>query len=146
MGRPRIKPRPTDIKAPLGDRIRGLREKRGLTQGQLAIASGISKVFLGTVERGEKAATVESLEKIAAGLRVEPLELFRFRAKEADEAPADALGRRIAALARGASSSQLSKIERLVRLFLEPEKDQTDRRLGPKRRASGRAARRGTSR
>lgn len=146
MGRPRVKPRPTDIKAPLGDRIRELRERRGLTQGQLAIASGISKVFLGTVERGEKAATVESLEKIARGLDVAPHELFEFGAKEASLAPSDALGRRIAALARGASQAKLSKIERLVRLFLEPERDGEDRRLGPKRRASGRSPRRGTSR
>ncbi|MBX3467754.1 MAG: helix-turn-helix transcriptional regulator [Planctomycetes bacterium] len=146
MGRPRIKPRAKDIKAPLGDRIRELRERRGLTQGQLAIASGISKVFLGTVERGEKAATVESLEKIARGLDVAPHELFRFGAKEAAATPADALGRRVAALARGASVSQMSKIERLVRLFLEPEREGEDRRLGPKRRASGRSARRGTSR
>ena len=145
MGRPRIKPRAKDIKAPLGDRIRELRERRGLTQGQLAQVSGISKVFLGTVERGEKAATVESLEKIARGLLAEPLELFRFGAKEASVTPADALGRRIAALARGASPSKLSRIERLVRLFLEPERDQTDRRLGPKRRAAGGTARRGTS-
>ncbi|MCW8137695.1 MAG: helix-turn-helix transcriptional regulator [Planctomycetota bacterium] len=146
MGRPRVKPRPTDIKAPLGDRIRFLRERSGLTQGQLAIASGVSKVFLGTVERGEKAATVETLEKIARGLQAEPHELFEFSAKEASVTPADALGRRIAALARGASTSKLSKIERLVRLFLEPERDGEDRRLGPKRRSPGRSSRRGTSR
>ena len=93
MARPRTKPRAKDIKAPLGNRVRELRERQDLTQGQLARASSISKVFLGVVERGEKAATVESLEKIARGLQVEPVDLFRFAAREAEVSAAERLGR-----------------------------------------------------
>lgn len=122
MARPRTKPRAKDIKAPLGDRVRELRERQGLTQGELAKAAGISKVFLGVVERGEKAATVESLEKIARGLKVEPVELFRFGARDTQVSAADRLGRRVAALAQGRSEALLGRIEKVVRVLLEPEK------------------------
>lgn len=134
MARPRTKPRATDIKAPLGDRVRELRERRGLTQGQLAKVSEISKVFLGVVERGEKAATVESLEKIARGLQVEVAELFRFgaRDRQAEASAADRLGRQVAAMARGLPEAKLGQIESVVRVLVEPEKK--DRRTGPRAR------------
>src|SRR5437879_4949208 len=81
----RIKPLPgktaaAGVKLALGRRVRELRESAGLTQRQLAGASGISGVFLGTVERGEKAATVETIEKLAHGLDVPPAVLFAFDA------------------------------------------------------------------
>lgn len=139
MGRPRTKPPAEDIKAPPGDRVRELREQRGLTQAQLAAAGNVSKVFLGAVERGEKAATVETLWKIARGLEIAPLELFRFEAKEAKAAPSDVLGRRIAAMTRGLSPGHLSRIERMVRLLLEPMREASDPRLGPETAAAGKA-------
>lgn len=47
-----------------------LRTERGLSLGKLAELSGVSKVMLSQVERGESNPTINTLWKIAAGLRV----------------------------------------------------------------------------
>jgi len=62
----------------LGERIRLLRRERNLSQEQLGELAGLHTNYIGQVERGEKNVTVESLEKIAAGLRVSMEELFRY--------------------------------------------------------------------
>jgi len=64
--------------AELGERIKALREKRGLTQAELAERTGLSVIFVRKVEAGERNASFETLERIArvlrATLRVELIE------------------------------------------------------------------------
>lgn len=60
----------------LGERIRSLRKDRNLSQEQLGEQAGLHTNYIGQVERGEKNVTVESLEKIAAGLGVSLEQLF----------------------------------------------------------------------
>lgn len=110
------------IKGQLGARVRQLRERAGLTQGDLANASGLSKVYLGTVERAEKGASVEVLEKLAHGLGVTPAELLRFGARaETAAGPAEQLGKKVAALAKGASPGKLARFEVIARAYFEDE-------------------------
>jgi transcriptional regulator with XRE-family HTH domain len=52
----------------IGEKIRFLRLKKGLSQEQLALHAGINTSYLGQVERGEKNPTIKTLEKIAGGL------------------------------------------------------------------------------
>jgi XRE family transcriptional regulator, regulator of sulfur utilization len=52
----------------LGKRIRDLRAQRGMTLHDLAGASSVSISMLSEVERGQKAATVTVLDRIASGL------------------------------------------------------------------------------
>ncbi len=52
----------------LGKRIQELRAERGLTLHDLAQASSVSVSMLSAVERGQKAATVTVLDRIASGL------------------------------------------------------------------------------
>lgn len=52
----------------LGKRIQELRAGRGLTLQDLAGASSVSVSMLSAVERGQKAATVTVLDRIASGL------------------------------------------------------------------------------
>jgi XRE family transcriptional regulator, regulator of sulfur utilization len=54
----------------LGKQIQGLREERGMTLQDLAGTSSVSISMLSAVERGQKAATVTVLDRIAAGLGV----------------------------------------------------------------------------
>ncbi|OPH60301.1 hypothetical protein BC351_17540 [Paenibacillus ferrarius] len=54
----------------IGEKIRLLRLKNGLSQEQLALQSGVNTSYLGQVERGENNPTVQTLEKIANGLNV----------------------------------------------------------------------------
>ena len=60
----------SDIAKIVGKRIRAQRKKRGLTQEQLAELSGFHPTYVGQLERGEKNATLESIEKISVALDV----------------------------------------------------------------------------
>ena len=60
----------------LGKRIRSYRTARGLSQEKLAELAGCHPTYIGQVERGEKNATIESIEKIATALAVSLSTLF----------------------------------------------------------------------
>lgn len=61
----------------LGKRIALLRRKAALTQEELAEKTGYSVDFIGLVERGINAPTVERLGQIADVLGVELWQLFK---------------------------------------------------------------------
>lgn len=65
----------------LGMRLKRLREKRGLTQEDLAKRAGISRVHLANLESPDDAAhhrtpSLATLEKIARVLKVKPKDLL----------------------------------------------------------------------
>ncbi len=49
----------------------------GLSQEQLAFRSGVTRNYVGGLERGEKSPTLRTLDKLAEALDVSPLELVR---------------------------------------------------------------------
>ena len=59
-----------DIKYLIGDRIRYLRKKKGLSQEELGWKAKLHYTYVGAVERGEKNVSVETLNKIARALGV----------------------------------------------------------------------------
>ena len=63
-----------DIKKLLGKRIKELRQRKNLTQEQLAEMIDLSKI-----ECGNNFVTAETLSKIITALEVEPTELFNFK-------------------------------------------------------------------
>lgn len=66
----------SEIAKTVGQRIRNYRTRQGLSQEKLAEMSGCHPTYIGQVERGEKNATLESIEKIAAALNVSLSKLF----------------------------------------------------------------------
>lgn len=60
----------------LGIHIRQLREKKDLSQQQLANDCNIPKVQIGRIERAEVNTTVRTLIKIANALEVHPKDLL----------------------------------------------------------------------
>lgn len=66
----------SDIAKVLGQRIRNYRTEKHLTQEKLAELSGCHPAYIGQIERGEKNATIESIEKISAALNVSLSKLF----------------------------------------------------------------------
>jgi len=66
----------SDIIKSIGQRIRNYRTQLGLSQEKLAELSGCHPTYIGQVERGEKNATIESIEKIAVALNVSLSALF----------------------------------------------------------------------
>jgi transcriptional regulator with XRE-family HTH domain len=65
------------IKAILGKNIKLLRKHKGLTQAVLAEKTGISVIFLSSIERGTKFPKPDTLGKIAQVLSIEVFELFK---------------------------------------------------------------------
>ena len=66
----------SDIAKVIGQRIRNYRTQKGLSQEKLAELAGCHPTYIGQLERGEKNATLESVEKIAAAMDVSLSELF----------------------------------------------------------------------
>ena len=66
----------SDIAKVLGQRIRNYRTAKGLSQEKLAELCGCHPTYVGQLERGEKNATVESIERISSALGVSLSKLF----------------------------------------------------------------------
>jgi transcriptional regulator with XRE-family HTH domain len=58
------------VRKALGERLRSLRNDRGLSQQRLGQRSGLSGKFIGEVERGEKSISIDSLYHVCAALDV----------------------------------------------------------------------------
>lgn len=54
----------------VGQRIRTLREQRGLSQEKLSFECGLHRTYVSSVERGERNIAVINLRKIASALGV----------------------------------------------------------------------------
>ncbi|MEI2666688.1 helix-turn-helix domain-containing protein [Rossellomorea sp. LJF3] len=64
----------------VGDKIKILREKRGLTIIELSTKSGISKSYLSSIERGiQKNPSIQVLEKISDALGISSNHLLCYR-------------------------------------------------------------------
>ena len=60
----------------VGQRIRNYRTQLGLSQEKLAELAGCHPTYIGQLERGEKNATLESIDKIASSLKISLSRLF----------------------------------------------------------------------
>ena len=59
----------------LGNAVRRLRKKKGISQEELALIAALDRSYVGGVERGEHNLTVMTLLKLADALEVHPREL-----------------------------------------------------------------------
>lgn len=66
-----------DLQRIVGRNIRRLRRERGLSQEELADEIGVHRTFMGGVERGERNLTLQTLERLAERLGVDPVSLLR---------------------------------------------------------------------
>ncbi len=60
----------------VGENLRRLRTDRGLSQEAFADQLGYHRTYVGGVERGERNLTLRTVERLAAVLGVEPIELL----------------------------------------------------------------------
>jgi len=58
----------SDITQIIGERIRMYRTRKNLSQDTLGEMAGLHGAYIGQLERGEKNATLESVEKVARAL------------------------------------------------------------------------------
>ena len=64
------------ITVDLGNRIRELRQKTGLSQEKFALKIGMDRTYFASVEAGKRNVAIVNIKKIADGLGVTMSELF----------------------------------------------------------------------
>lgn len=67
-----------DIKKKFGNRLKELREERGLSQEKFALSIDMDRTYYASVESGKRNVSLENIEKIANGYHVKLSELFDF--------------------------------------------------------------------
>ncbi len=73
----RQRSRPKHLTEILADGVRSRRVALGLSQEKFAELCGLHRTYVGAVERGERNATLGTLEALAEALAVAPWELLR---------------------------------------------------------------------
>lgn len=66
-----------DLQRTIGRNLRAYRDARGLSQEALAVAIHVHRTYMGSLERGERNLTLRSVERLAARLEIEPMELLQ---------------------------------------------------------------------
>lgn len=118
-----------EIKTLFGRRLRALRTLQGLSQDELARIAQMDRVFLGQLERGQRTASLESVEKLAGALRVAPKDLLEFAAtpRPIKLTGEEKLGQRVSVLAQGAPPAELARFEKLAEVFFAEHRPRRQR-------------------
>lgn len=66
----------SQIDIQFGARIAELRRQRNISQEELAERCGVHRTYIGSIERGEKSPTLNTIEKFAKGLGVSIVDFF----------------------------------------------------------------------
>ena len=67
----------SQIDIQFGERIAVLRKQREFSQEELAERCGVHRTYIGSIERGEKSPTLNTIAKFAKGLDIEIADLFK---------------------------------------------------------------------
>ncbi|QOV89488.1 helix-turn-helix domain-containing protein [Humisphaera borealis] len=59
-----------------GGIVRDLRESRGMSQEALADSAGLHRTHISLIERGQRSVRIETIERLALALRVQPAALM----------------------------------------------------------------------
>lgn len=108
----------SDLMKIIGDRLRNIRKEKGLSQEAVADLSGLHFTYVGKLERAEKSATIDSLEKLTTALGVSLAELFRFIEPSTEEKDNFILMQLINKL-QGRTIDEQKKILKMIELWLE---------------------------
>lgn len=66
-----------DLQRAVGRNLRRYRQQQGLSQEAFADLVGVHRTYMGGLERGERNLTLQSVERIAAAIDIDPLALMR---------------------------------------------------------------------
>ena len=94
-----------------GIRVKELRKMQNLTQEELGLKTGLNYKYIGSVERGERNLSLDSIKKIADGLQVETRTLFDLSGVEVLKS----------VLPKTRKEKELTKINRLLQQAPQPK-------------------------
>lgn len=66
------------IETKVGNRIKELRNKLGISQEELGFRSGVHRTYIASLEVGKRNVSIVTLEKIVIALKVSLSEFFDF--------------------------------------------------------------------
>ena len=107
----------SNIANTIGERIRIYRNKAGYSQEVLAEKASVHPTYIGQIERGEKNATLESIEKICIALKL-PFEVLFEKIIKTDENYDDKFLDEIYRLLKPLSNSQKKSIYEIIKEVL----------------------------
>ena len=67
----------TERQVAFGDRIRARRQELGMTQESLALASGIARSYIGSLEGGQRNPSLDNIARLAQALEIDAADLVR---------------------------------------------------------------------
>jgi len=70
----------------IADRLRALREQKGLSQGDIEERTGLLRCYISRVENGHTVPAIETLEKLARAMEIPLYQLF-YDGEEPPKAP-----------------------------------------------------------
>ena len=76
-----------DMRRLVGQNVRRIRQKKGLTQEQFAEVSGFSQQYISGLEGGHRNPTVVTVYEIAVALDVSHLDLLRQEIRKVTRSP-----------------------------------------------------------
>jgi len=100
----------------LGEKLKGYRERQGLTLGELGKASGVASSHLGRVERGEREPSAAVLRQLAEPLGCTEVELLKLGGYLSPDATDDRLARLRKAVREEITGTMTDLLERVDRL------------------------------
>ena len=106
-----------ELKQLFGSCLRQARRSRGLTQAQLAEATGLSLEMVGRLERGLTAPSFDTITALLAALQIAPAELFGSE-PTGIAGPRSELLTRIGALLSASSDAELKRAEKVLAALL----------------------------
>ena len=101
----------------VGERIRIFRTEQKLSQEELAFLSELHPAYIGKVERGDKCPTIETLYKIANGLKI-PLHKLLDISSGTEVKESDAF-HRIQETLNGLSADEMIRVAQIVEQITE---------------------------
>ena len=73
-----------ELQRRVGQNLRAYREARGISQEAFADVLGVHRTYQSSVERGQRNLSLQWVERVAAKLELDPLELLRAGPEDQD--------------------------------------------------------------
>ncbi|WP_280753228.1 MULTISPECIES: helix-turn-helix transcriptional regulator [unclassified Paenibacillus] len=106
----------------VGEAIRHFRKEKGMSQEELAHASGVHESYVGKLERAEKVCSVDVLAKVTGALDISLTDFFRYLQPEGSQDQETTLGIIVDKL-RDRSVQEQKKILRVIDAVLDDGTD-----------------------